>query len=833
METLQDATLYINTKLNSSLDNIILDGDIKRFGDKKSCWYAGNEWSYKGNIYQKINFGSWKLSEQFTWTNYDKKISNDKNFIKAEKKHNEEMQYALQMEKQRENKSCRDKWKPIFDSSVKSDHDYLNYKNVKKYNTRVSKHGALLIPMYDHEKFVGVQQIFKDPENPNDFLKLFSKGVAKKGSFCHLTSFKDAEYIYLSEGYATAASIQEAFPEIPSICAFDAGNLLHAINSIREINNSCKIIIAADLDANYKGEKEAKKCVNYYSDVIYKKPIFPKNSPSDWSDFNDLHNFVSMEEVQKQLVINEDDFFKVEFLGVSSKKNSYFISSTINKQITEFKDSYFNNKSKLFKIAPYSWYCKNYGNESEDGKVTINWTKVVEEFTIKSLEAGFFNKSKVKGTGVWRDKDNFIFNNGTEIYPKINHENLNNFYNEIDAIDKTTKIEKPLSLEEMQKIYQGISKLSLGNNESHAYLAAWMVQANILSIFKKRFHIWITGETSSGKSWIQEELLEKCIYNCIRSKNASAASIYPIVEDNAIPIILDESEPDKNQIKSIVQMARDATDSDGATKQRTNPQQEIITFKSMCTFAMGSIDIMNLQPQDKNRFFFIDVIPRSKSGQTQEDFIEVQNIVDFLQKNKNRFFTRCYNRIPQILENEKIAYKLLKEKNIFKIERTNELVAVMIACLLEYHTEEKLNKEIFEIIIKELDLENNYYINDAKTTASEECYHELMSMNIDAYNHKTLAFCLELIKDKKEINKDEMHGVVRMIQSHGMRYFPENDTLFIASNSKMIKQKLEKFPDYAKTLSRDDKICFENNKQCRVKGFHTHGVKGIFINIIS
>ena len=99
-----------------------------------------------------------------------------------------------------------------------------------------------------------------------------------KGSYLELTPIKDASMCFLSEGYATACTIQEAFPNVPSVVAFNAGNLKNVVQYLKKLNSGLRIVICADKDPSGVSEAKAKECGIEY--------ILPQALVG--TDFNDL-----------------------------------------------------------------------------------------------------------------------------------------------------------------------------------------------------------------------------------------------------------------------------------------------------------------------------------------------------------------------------------------------------------------------------------------------------------------------------------------------------------------------------------------------------------------
>jgi P4 family phage/plasmid primase-like protien len=293
--------------LGIQIDDFDFDGSFHRYGKKKEMWIVGKEILCSNKQVYFISCGNFVDGTFQSFNSFDGELT--KPIQKKIKEVQIQISDKIKLEKEKALKLCIEEWLPIWNESTSTDHPYLKHKNVKNYNARVSDKGELLIPIWDiNKKFVGVQRITGDG---NEFKKFFASGSKTKGGFCVLDKKTSRDIIYISEGFATAASVQEAIPEFTSVCAFNCHNLKFVSNTIRELYPLSKIIIAADSDRNGIGEKKAKEAIEGFPNSIFIMPKF-KNSKSG-TDFNDLHCSEGLNLVREQLYIDDNDFKKKDF----------------------------------------------------------------------------------------------------------------------------------------------------------------------------------------------------------------------------------------------------------------------------------------------------------------------------------------------------------------------------------------------------------------------------------------------------------------------------------------------------------------------------------------
>ena len=286
MEFEQIAKTEILNLVKENLQEIIYDGEIHRFGKNKHAWYSAHRYFFKNKEYFTVSFGSWKLDVSSTLRSWDNKQVEVSDFTK---KLDIERKMKREQEKHESAIKCADKWLPIWEHATKQTHQYLKSKCLDyHFGSRVSDNGDMLIPMFKPTGFVGVQRIFWDEEEQK-FIKRFSYGVDKTGAFCCIKSIKHMEKCYVAEGFATGSTVVQCL-NIPTVVAFDSGNIVACIDSIRKINPNIKIMIAADNDKESQtGVKYAMKAVKTFKNVSYRLPTFENDFNGKLSDFNDLY----------------------------------------------------------------------------------------------------------------------------------------------------------------------------------------------------------------------------------------------------------------------------------------------------------------------------------------------------------------------------------------------------------------------------------------------------------------------------------------------------------------------------------------------------------------
>jgi len=153
-------------------------------------------------------------------------------------------------------------------------HSYLAAKGVRAYGLRLSRKGALAIPVCDTSGKIYGLQLILDREKHAKPIKHLARdkifhpsGMAKRGHFHLLGAPRPGGVLLIAEGYATAASIFEA-TGLPVACTFDCGNLEPAASALRKHYRGLRIMVCADDD--YLG-----RCSHCKKQVTVSEPACP------------------------------------------------------------------------------------------------------------------------------------------------------------------------------------------------------------------------------------------------------------------------------------------------------------------------------------------------------------------------------------------------------------------------------------------------------------------------------------------------------------------------------------------------------------------------------
>ena len=784
--------------------------DIKKTGDVGG-WVYVNPWDFKGNEQYTATFGCFIQGVKFKFTSYDPR-NVDKSFLKAEKKAVQETQKKIKDDEILKWKICREKWGPFYESlPVQSDlHSYCNYKKISSnYFGRVDFNGVLYIPGYNERGFVGCQRIFENPEhnpgngkNSKKFIKKYTYGIEKLGSFCPFGNIRTAEFVFVGEGFTTVASVFEAMCSENHAAAmvWDTSNIYTGILSIRKINPNCKIIICADRDINAQphlhniGEKKAKQAAYKLSNCVVRTVKFPDGNES-WSDFNDLHCFEGLDAVKEQLEIDEADFVEIVPLGYNGKKNYYF--ATHQKRVFDLTANE-HNQNQFLLMAPEKYWGDRYGwlKDAEGEKTTANYKKVIEKLGIEQTRAGFFNPGNIRGRGCWFEKGEIAVNLGGQIYYKNEYKPIFNhgidtkfFYEAGESIE--IDFNKQLNYEQATIISNAFKKLRYKNPNDYIFILGWIAIAQISGAIHWRPHIYLTGSKGSGKSTILDWIYSMVPLS-ISVVDTSAAGIKQELSNNAKAVIYDESEPnsekDRNQMDEVIKLARHCSTRTSGKIIRGSAGGKAISYNA--TFCLGSIQKLSFNSADDSRFFVIEM--DSVKGQPHEELVEIENLMAKAGNLAPLLFSRMVNQYKIVMQNIELAKIHLKK---LKYEaRLADQLSPILAGYFSFFSNELIESDTIDALIEMIDFKGSDYVEANAESDAEKCLAIIMQLSPDG-GPTSIGQILDIIRMNPIPANLEVHD--RLLAFNGVKFNYQANEIFFAVNNIHLKDKLRKMSNYS------------------------------------
>lgn len=611
--------------------------------------------------------------------------------------------------------------------SVES-HPYLEKKYIGAHGIRCRQKGnELIIPIYQTDgKLWGLQRITESG------WKGFVRGSLVKGGYFPLaTRQDDLSTLILAEGYSTGTSVREA-TALPVIVCFNAGNMPPVAVDLKQKYPNSKFCFAADNDTESKngntGIIKAQEAAMAVGGAHVVWPELPDNKKCDWNDFSTRYGSEAVRDrilgaIAQRL---EQDAHNVLVGGSNPSRPTNEIPETelapsgeeppsSDPQSSGGGDSYNNTRlgdfgmqyrvlgydngmyyyfpfalrqivalsagghtmNNLFQIDTLDAWANKFGGE----KNAISQAVMYGSNAMMQLakQRGVFKQEdRVRGCGAWMDEGRMILNCGDSLYvngERRKFDELQSDYTYIAAARLLTPADTPLDNKSAYALRKICEYPTWENPLSGSLLAGWLVVAQICAALEYRPHVYITGESQSGKSAVLNKIVKKVIgrYALSVGGKTTAPGVREQMGYDARPLIFDEAEPSAN-IKDVIDLARMASTGEIDKKFGQNP------FNARFCACFSAIDPPISKTADESRHSLL-VLKKNRKSTAMTEYNELLAMIketitpDF----GSRLIARTLKNIDSLFSNIETFQKAFR--TITGDARASEQIGTMLAGL--------------------------------------------------------------------------------------------------------------------------------------------------------
>lgn len=685
----------------------------------------------------------------------------EKRLIKAQI---EQAQREREIKEQKRQKRVADRLTRFYKNlpPFKGEHPYLKKKGIKSHGIKLRVKGnELIVPCYGPDgKVWTIQRITTRGS------KYLFKDARKKGSYFPLANAKDSfDTILLCEGFSTAASVRQA-TGLPVVAAIDSGNLMPVLKSLKHKYPQSKFVICADNDEftrDAKGELwnvgilAANKAAHAVGGASMVHPVFAANDEEKkLSDFNDLHHHEGLITVKAQIMAVVDaiplqageaaeglddsrsdqhpsavDYypeahggfddialeaqgdFNLSFrcLGYNNGINYYF--SFKQRRIVALNASQHTLQNLLQLDTLERWETSTFGAAAKsEKKIGLYAQNGMNELcTVRGV---FKEEDNVRGGGTWFDEGRIVVHCGDKLFVDglpCTFEDMQSEFTYIAAPKFMKPSDKALTNEEAVKLRTICEAVTWENVLSGSLLAGWLVIAPICGALDYRPHIWVQGESQSGKSTVINKIVRRLLGKMAVNYEfgTTEAKIRQSMGHDARPLVYDEAEPSEIT-KKVIELARAATT--GAIVGKFGQGDMRVRFAT----CFSSVNLPVDKISDESRISFL-AIRQNRKKTAIEDYNKLLDQIDstLTPEFSNRLIRRTVDNMDTLFHNIKVFQRAAR--SVLKSARASEQIGTMIAGLYLLHSTKKATDEFAVDWIKRYDWSDHTAIqNDSEPT---------------------------------------------------------------------------------------------------------------------
>lgn len=344
-----------------------------------------------------------------------------------------------------------------------------------------------------------------------------------------------------------------------------------------------------------------------------------------------------------------------------------------------------HSKMNLLSLASVQYYEREYIQKNG-----ADYTSAANDCMRECERIGIYDPMRVRGRGAWFDRGRTVLHLGNKLIVNNEEKKIDDFDSyyiyeaEVPTEENEFFMNGILSSEESKKLLEISDLLSWEKKISSKLFAGWIMLAPICGSIEWRPHLWITGESSTGKTWIQDNIISSILGRCVlnASANSTEAGIRQTLKNDAFPVRFDEIETEDKEafsrVQRILELARQSSSNKAASIIKGTVGGKALSFCIRSCFLFSSINPKIIQQADQNRITMLKLIKRPdyEEGNTF-DIIREMVIDTITEEWSQKFRARAISMIPIIRQNIEIFTIIMAKK--LKSKRHGDQIGTLLA----------------------------------------------------------------------------------------------------------------------------------------------------------
>lgn len=363
------------------------------------------------------------------------------------------------------------------------------------------------------------------------------------------------------------------------------------------------------------------------------------------------------------------------FKPLGYDEDSFFFYSGQSRQTVRMSASGMT-KTNLFRLAPLAWWESEYG----DTKHGPNWDAAANHLINACFKCGVFDVDRIRGRGLSWDKGRVVIHLGDKLVVdgkeyKLGELETDYIYQAATSLGVLHTAD-PMGDDEAARLIGLCDKLPFYGSDMGFLFAGGLMIAPLCGALKYRPHFWLIGPSGSGKSYAMNAIVKPILGGmalAVQSKTTEAG-VRAMLKQDARPVLFDEAEPgekrDDVRMQMVVELARVASDEDGAPIVKGSRDQRQVQYKVLSCFFFSSINKTLNTSADENRWCVLQFV--APPGEEADEDIKEQRALAFKSIKDEvrslitpdfgaRLFARGIKLLPVIRHNAEIFADVIAE----------------------------------------------------------------------------------------------------------------------------------------------------------------------------
>ena len=293
------------------------------------------------------------------------------------------------------------------------------------------------------------------------------------------------------------------------------------------------------------------------------------------------------------------------FTPLGHDRGRFFFSGT-GGQARDFSPRDLHSLACLCELAPITYWEVEY-----PAKTGANTAAAGSALMAACYRVGVYDPARLRGRGAWIDGERAVLHLGDRMLVDGHPTDLRlpdsrHIYE--NAIRLSLPLADPLSAASARRLLD-LCMMPTWEQPGHMgrLLAGFCVVAPVCGAMPWRPHLWVTGEKSSGKSWVMDNIISPVVGEIAFHVQSvtTEAGIRQDLGSDARPVIFDEAETqtdaDRTRIQNVLNLARQASSEGGAAIVKGSASGRATHYRIRSMFAFSSINYGVTQAADESR----------------------------------------------------------------------------------------------------------------------------------------------------------------------------------------------------------------------------------------
>jgi putative DNA primase/helicase len=306
------------------------------------------------------------------------------------------------------------------------------------------------------------------------------------------------------------------------------------------------------------------------------------------------------------------------FTPLGCKGDRYYFLLGNQCEVVSFKADKIKGNN-FFTLAPKNWW-----EVAFMGDKGFDQSAAADNLIQRCQQVGLFDHEAMRGRGAWLDEGRTVLHQGDRLLVDGQKEGLRRFksrYIYERAPRMSLGEQPPITADQAQQLVELCRSLPFEHPSAGMLLAGWIFLAPICGILSWRPHIWITGSSGSGKTWVVEKIIGELLGDfALKVQSVTTeAGIRQALGHDARPVTFDEAELEDQRgqmnIQRVMELSRQASGGDSKIFKGT-AGGEATSFSIRSCFCLSSISVGARNRADESR---VTVLSLRRAGNHTEE----------------------------------------------------------------------------------------------------------------------------------------------------------------------------------------------------------------------